>query len=179
MALEPNGIVQALLPARHRLLTLAVAVVRDVHAADDIFQQVVLSALESRDHFRDTDHLLAWSVRAVRHRAVDLARQRRLRSLPDEVLDLFEARWDDPAGAAWPDRVAALHECVGDLAAPARELLRMKHTEGLATAVIAERLRRTTAAVAQNLCRVHRALRECVERKLGRAAAPSAGELPR
>ena len=74
--------------------------------------------------------------------------------------------------------MAALHECVGDLADPARELLRMKHTEGLATAVIADRLRWTTAAVAQNLCRVHRALRECVERKLGRAAAPSTGELP-
>jgi RNA polymerase sigma-70 factor (ECF subfamily) len=178
MALEPDGIVQTLLPARPRLLMLAVAIVRDVHAADDIFQQVVLSALESRGHFRDADHLLAWSARTVRHRAVDLARRRQLRSLPDEVLDLFEGRWDDPAGAGWPDRLAALHDCMRDLAAPARELLRMKHTEGLPTAMIADRLRRTSAAVAQNLCRVHRALRECVERKLGRAAAPSAGELP-
>ena len=45
------------------MTSLAAAVIRDVHAADDIFQQVVLAALEARSHFRDTDHVLAWSFR--------------------------------------------------------------------------------------------------------------------
>ncbi|HJZ55365.1 MAG TPA: sigma-70 family RNA polymerase sigma factor [Gemmataceae bacterium] len=179
MALEPDVIVQVLLPARQRLLALAVAVVRDVHAADDLFQQVVVSALEHRAQFRDREHLIAWSVRVIRHRAVDLARGRRLRSLPDEILDLFESRWDDPAGPVWSDKVEALHHCLGDLAAPARTLLQMKHAEGLPSAAIAARLQRTTVAIVQNLCRIHRTLRECVERKLGRLRTASPEGSPR
>src|SRR5687767_9951469 len=108
MTLEPDGIVQVLLRERLRVTAVAAAVVRDVHAADDIFQQVVLSALEHRGQFREPDHLLAWSLRAARHRAVDLARRRQVRPLPDDVLDLIEARWADPADASWSDRVEAL-----------------------------------------------------------------------
>src|SRR5438874_1159446 len=104
MVLEADTIVQVLLRERLRVTALAAAVVRDVHAADDIFQQVVLAALEARAQFRDTEHVLAWSLRAARHRAIDLARGRHLRSLPGEVLDLLESRWADPAGAAWSDR---------------------------------------------------------------------------
>ena len=47
MVLEPDTIVQVLLRERLRVTALAAAVVRDVHAADDIFQQVVLAALEA------------------------------------------------------------------------------------------------------------------------------------
>lgn len=166
MGLEADVVVQVLLPLRQRLVTLAVAVVRDVHAADDIFQQVMLAALEARAGFRDTEHMIAWSLRAARHRATDLARSRRLQSLPDEVLDLIAGPDDDPAGPSWSDRAEALHGCLRTLTDPARDLLRMKHADGLSTPAIAARLQRTPAAVVQNLCRIHRALRECVERKL-------------
>src|SRR5882757_235425 len=115
MGLEADVVVQVLLPRRRRLLALAVAVVRDVHAADDIFQQVVLAALEARAGFRDAEHLVAWSLKVVRHRAVDLARSRRLRSLPDEVLDLLAAPAAEPGGPAWSDRAEALHGCLGSL----------------------------------------------------------------
>ena len=68
MDVKPDTVVQVLLRERMRVTALAVAVVRDVHAADDIFQQVVLSALEATARFRDTDHVLAWAFRAARHR---------------------------------------------------------------------------------------------------------------
>lgn len=171
MDLESDTIVQVLLRERLRVTALAAAVVRDVHAADDIFQQVVLSALEVAPRFRDTDHLLAWSFRAARHRALDLARSRRLQSLPDEVLDLLESRWADPELAAATDRGEALHHCLGRLGAPARALLRMKYADGLSAAAIADRQHRTAAAIYQNLCRIHRALRECVEEQLADHAA--------
>ncbi|MBY0513593.1 MAG: hypothetical protein K2P78_06740, partial [Gemmataceae bacterium] len=92
MPLETDTVVQVLLQERRRVTAFAAAVVRDVHAADDIFQQVVLTALEGRARFRDADHLLAWSLRAARHRAVDQVRGRRPQPLPDDVLDLLERR---------------------------------------------------------------------------------------
>ena len=173
MDLEPDTIVQVLLRERLRVTALAAAVVRDVHAADDIFQQVVLAALEVAARFRDTDHVLAWSFRAARHRALDLARSRRLQSLPEEVLDLLESRWVDASLAAETDRGEALHRCMGRLGSPARELLQMKYVEGLSAATIADRQRRTAGAVYQNLCRIHRMLRECVERDMAERGAKS------
>ncbi len=166
MTLKADEVVQVLLRWRLRVAGAAVAVARDVHAADDIFQQVVLAALEDRKQFRNADHLLAWAVRAARHRAIDLTRRHKMISLPDEVLDLLEAQWANPTQASWPDRVEALHRCVGRLGARARELLQKKYADGLAVTVIASQVRRTPDAVYQMLSRVHRALRECVAREL-------------
>jgi RNA polymerase sigma-70 factor, ECF subfamily len=178
MVLEADTIVQVLLRERLRVTALAAAVVRDVHAADDIFQQVVLAALEGRAQFRDTDHVLAWSLRTARHRAVDLARKRHLRTLPDEVLDRLESRWSDPAGAEVSDRGEALHRCIERLAAPARELLRMRYAEGLTAAAIADKQRRTADAVYQTLSRIHRSLRECAERELAGRGSAAPREVP-
>jgi RNA polymerase sigma factor (sigma-70 family) len=178
MTLEPDTIVQVLLRERLRVTALAAAVTRDVHAADDIFQQVVLAALESRAQFRGPDHVLAWALRAARHRAVDFARGRRLRSLPDDVLDLLEARWADPAGAAASDRGEALHRCLGRLTNSARELLQMRYAEGLTAVAVAERVRRTVDAVYQTLSRIHRSLRECVERELGERETSAPNSMP-
>ena len=166
MTMKADEVVHVLLRWRLRVAGAAVAVARDVHAADDIFQQVVLAALEEREHFRDGDHLLAWAVRAARHRAIDLSRRRKMISLSDEVLDLLEAEWANPAPASWPDQMEALHRCVARLGARARELLQKKYADGLTVNVIAVQLRRTPDAVYQMLSRVHRSLRECVAREL-------------
>jgi RNA polymerase sigma factor (sigma-70 family) len=168
MILEADQIVQVLLRERLRITAVATAIVRDVHAADDIFQQVVLRALEDRGQFRDTDHLLAWALRASRHRAIDLGRHRRLVSLPDHVLDLLEAQWADPSPAAWSDRLEALHRCVGGLATRAREMLQMKYGEGFTAPVIAGKLQRSPDAIYQSLSRIHRALRTCVQKEMER-----------
>jgi RNA polymerase sigma-70 factor (ECF subfamily) len=113
--------------------------------------------------------VLGWAIQAARHRAIDLARRRRMYSLPEEVLDLLGARWTDLESEAWSDQMEALHRCVARLAGPARELLQMKYSAGLPAAVIAGELRRTRDAVYQSLSRIHRSLRECVGRELIRS----------
>jgi RNA polymerase sigma-70 factor, ECF subfamily len=166
MALEPNEVVQTLLRQRLRVTAIATLILRDVHAADDIFQQVVLAALENRHQIKDSEHLLAWTLRATRHRAVDLARKRHLRLLPDELLDLIEGAESDPPEAHSTEEVEALHRCLAKLGGPARAMLRMRYDEGLNATSIAGRVQRSTDAVYQTLSRTHRALRECVEREL-------------
>jgi RNA polymerase sigma-70 factor (ECF subfamily) len=173
MPLPADAIVQVLLRERLRVTALAAAVARDAHTADDIFQQVVLSALESSAHFNDTAHVVTWALRAARHRAIDFARAKQLRPLPDEVLDLLEAPGED-FGGAWTDRGEALHQCLGRLTPSARSLLQLKYGDGLTAPAIAARLRRSADAVYQSLSRVHRVLRECVQARLG-AELPAAG----
>lgn len=172
MGMEPDAVVQLLLKERVRVVAAATAIVRDVHAADDLFQQVVLAALEHRSSIKGTDHLLAWALRTARHRAIDLARRKQLRPLSTEVLDLIEAEWGDPAGVGAPEQVEALRRCVNRLGTPARDLLHMKYFEGLTAITIAGRLRRTADAVYQSLSRLHRSLRDCVEREMTRPPVP-------
>lgn len=177
MTLKMDEVVQVLLRERLRVTAVAAALVRDVHAADDIFQQVVLTALEGTNDFRDTEHVLAWAIRVARHRAIDLSHKRRPVSLPGEVLDLLEGEWADPAGPGWSDRVEALHHCVQQLAEPSRQLLQKRYGEGLSAVAIAGQLRRAPDAIYQSLSRIHRALRECVERQLVGQGEAARGEV--
>jgi RNA polymerase sigma-70 factor (ECF subfamily) len=173
MALSVDTIVQVLLRRRLRLVAVAVAIVRDVDAADDIFQQVVLSALQHSQQLRDEEHLLAWAVRVARHRAVDHARRRQAQTLSPDLLDLLESTWGDPAGAGPTDQVEALRRCVGQLDEPARQLLKLKYYEGLPTPELASRLQRSADAIYQALSRIHRLLRHCVHRELKAPAGPA------
>ena len=166
MSLEPDEVVQALLRGRLRMAAIATVIVRDAHAAEDVFQQVVLSALEHADEFRDDAHALAWGVQAARFRAIDLARQRKLRTLSDAALDRLEARWSGVPEGELSDDAQTLQNCLDKLAPPARELLRLRYDEGLSVVAIARRLGRGAGALYQNLSRLHRALRDCVRLEL-------------
>lgn len=169
MGLEADIVVAQLLQHRLRLVAVVSSVVRNVHDADDVFQQVVLSALESRGEMHDSDHLIAWAIRAVRHRAIDLARKRSLPTLSDRVLDLLEAEWGDPAGTlrAGTDQEAAVLGCLDKLTPLARDVMTWRYYDGLSVPAIAARLRRTPDAVYQLLSRAHRAVRTCVRVECG------------
>jgi RNA polymerase sigma factor (sigma-70 family) len=176
MVLSIDTTVQLLLQKRLRLIAVAAAIVRDVDAADDIFQQVVLAALQPSVEIRDESHLQAWAVQAARHRAVDWARRKQVQTLPTDLLDLLESSWGDPAEAGSSDQVEALRLCVGKLDEPARTLLRLKYHDGLSTTALMSRLNRSADAVYQSLSRIHRALRHCVHRELG-IHRPLGGEI--
>lgn len=177
MALSIDTIVQVLLRRRLRLVAVAAAIVRDVDAADDIFQQVVLAALQHTAELRDEEHLLAWAVRVARHRAVDWARRKQAQTLSPDLLDLLESSWGDPAGAGPTDQLEALRRCVGKLEEPARELLRLKYHDGLPTPELASRLHRSVDAIYQSLSRIHRLLRTCIHRELSTPMVPSGNQV--
>ena len=174
MGLDQNTVVQVLLRERVRITASVLSMLRDVHGADDVFQQVVLQALEGRDQFREPEHLFAWSLRVARHRAIDLLQKRGARCLDESVLELLEQEW--AAAEDSGPRVEALHRCMKKLPAPARRLLRLRYEDGLRCSAVAARLGRTVDAVYQNLSRTHRQLRQCIERQLKAAGSQSLGE---
>jgi RNA polymerase sigma-70 factor, ECF subfamily len=164
--LELDTVVQVLLRNRLRIAASAAVIGRDAHAADDTYQQIVLLALEQAGQFQSPEHVLNWAIRAARHRALDAIRKKPVYTLPDEILDMLE-RPDDRDSEEHAEAVSeALHGCMAGLGEPARKLLQMKYDEGLSGPAIAQRTHRTVDAVYQTLSRTHRALRQCVERKL-------------
>lgn len=175
MALDPQTVVQVLLRERVRISASALAVLRDHHAADDVFQQVVLQALQGCDQFREPEHVLAWALRAARHRALDALGKSRPQCLDDNVLELLEQQWAAAPAEQVNARVEALQCCLDRLPEPSRQLLRLRYEDGLPCAAVARRLRSTVAAVYQSLSRLHRQLRQCVERRLAEAERRSVG----
>jgi len=175
MGLSPNTIVQILLRERVRVSAFVMAILRDANAADDVFQQVVLQALEGHEHFREPEHLLAWALRVARHRALDALPRHAPRCLDGPVLELLEQQWAAAPADDVPARVEALHRCLEKLPAAARELLRLRYEDGLRCTTVADRLGRTVDAVYQSLSRLHRQLRQCVEGRL-KAGQQSLGE---
>jgi RNA polymerase sigma factor (sigma-70 family) len=176
MGLDQNTLVQVLLRERVRVIASALAILRDVHAADDVFQQVVLQALQAKEQFVEREHLIAWALRAARHRAIDLVQKRGARCLDEAVLELLEDQWASVAADGLTPRVEALHQCMEKLPVPSRRLLRLRYEDGLRCAAVADRLGRTVDAVYQSLSRIHRQLRECIEGRLKSADPQSVGE---
>jgi RNA polymerase sigma-70 factor (ECF subfamily) len=169
MSLDTTEIVTHLLRERVRLTAVALLVLGDAHAADDVFQQVTVDALESGSPFQDAGHLTAWALRVARYRAVDAVRKRAALPLDDAALEALAAHWADRPAADAPARVEALQWCVARLPADAREVLHLRYEAGLSCGEVAARLRRTVGAVYQTLSRLHRRLRDCIE---ARAAGP-------
>lgn len=170
MTLTEEAILHCLLQARPRLSAAVWLVVRDAHAAEDIFQNVTLKAMTGRANFPNESSLLSWAFITARREGIDWLRRHRRETvgLEDGVLDLLDREWqaEIPAGSARSD---ALDDCLAAVPESARRLLRLRYFEGHACEEVAERLGLGLDAVYQRLSRLHRQLRQCVEGKL---AAP-------
>lgn len=165
-------LVKTLLDARPRLLAGALAVVRDAHLADDLFQEVLLKALRMPESFSDGAGLLAWARVSVRNLGIDQVRRAgRLEGILSELaLETLETRMEEN-GAALRRRMEAMRFCLEKLPAESRTLLQMRYTDGLRGEQLARLLGRTEAAIFKALSRLHQALRKCIDDALARQEA--------
>jgi RNA polymerase sigma-70 factor, ECF subfamily len=167
MALSQQAVVSRLVADRSKLLAYTWSIVRDSHAAEDVFQEVVLAAMSHADEVKDADHLMMWARRAARLRGIDwLRRQKRQPLVLDAgVLDLLEADWgrmDAQKPQLWLD---ALRACVAKLTDYARQLLTLRYVEGLSGIEIGRQLGRPPKTIYVALGRTYRQLEDCIQRQ--------------
>jgi RNA polymerase sigma-70 factor, ECF subfamily len=167
MALTQQAVVSRLVADRTKLLAYIWSIVRDFHAAEDIFQEVVVVAMSHADEVKDNDHLLLWARRAARLRGIDwLRRQKRQPLLLDAgVLDLLEGEWgrmDAQEPQLWLD---ALRVCVAKLTEYARQLITLRYVQGLSGIEIGRQLGRPTKTIYVALSRTYRQLEDCIQRQ--------------
>ena len=160
-------LVKTLLDARPRLVAGAFAVVRDVHSAEDVFQEVLLRALRMRESFSDEGGVLAWARVTARNLGIDQVRRAgRLDEILSELaLDALDARLEETADSQ-RQRVEAMRVCLEKLPDESRLLLRMRYDEGRKAAELARLLRRNETAIYKALSRLHQALRQCIKQRL-------------
>ncbi len=145
-------------------------IVKDVGLAEELAQDALVAALETRPQLGVPEKPGAWLMAAAKHRAIDLLRRRKVvERKEDEVGREIEAR----LAAAAPDLDAAIDDPVGDdllglmftachpvLATEARVALTLRLLGGLTTEEIARAFLVPEPTVAQRIVRAKRTLAE-------------------
>jgi RNA polymerase sigma-70 factor (ECF subfamily) len=173
MPLDDPTVISTIMHWRQKLTAAAWLVTHDRHAADDIFQTIVLKAITTGGTFEAEAAVVSWSFVTCRNASIDWLRRRKRETAvmeADTIARLHE-EWATSGRQQEDRRAEALEECLGDVPEQARLLVRLRYTDGLACGDVAERLGINLDAVYKRLSRLHLTLRQCVEGKLATEGA--------
>jgi RNA polymerase sigma-70 factor (ECF subfamily) len=165
--LDEAVIIQALMAERAKLLAYIWSIVHDSHLVEDIFQEVSLLAVNKRAELHDKKTLAAWLRRSARLMSI-AALRRKSRSpvlFREEVLDKLDAAWMNNDDTAAEDTLSLLHRCMAGLSTRSREFVTLRYVNRLSGSQLAQKLGVTVASVYVSLARIHRNLRECIQRQ--------------
>lgn len=137
--------------------------------ADDLVQETFLTVFRDGFEVRSAAQTAGY-LRAVARNQLLMARRRQRRQPPEVDLAAAEAVWARAAGDDGGDGyLAALGECLQQAVTPrVRRALELKYRDRAGRAEIAAELDMAPEGVKTLLRRARSALRECVERRLGR-----------
>jgi RNA polymerase sigma-70 factor (ECF subfamily) len=175
MNLNEQEILQSLMKWRTRVSAAAWVVVRDAHAAEDIFQNVALKAMTREVRFETESALLSWAFITARREGIDWLRrhQREALGLDAGILELLEHEWQaapsHPSGA----KIEALQECLASASESSRRLLKLRYFDGYSCEEVAEQMGIGLNAIYKRISRLHQSLKECMEGKLGQLGGTS------
>ena len=165
-------VIRILLNDRQRLCSVAYVVVTDFPKAEDLFQDLVVKAVQRIEQFNDEEHLHRWGTAAIRNAAIDQVRQSKTRSqilsaLAYEKLEARQAHIDE--GLLANERRDALQVCVDRLSEKERQLLHRRYERGESGEELAQALGISVDAIYKRLSRLHRDLRLAVQKELSSA----------
>jgi RNA polymerase sigma-70 factor (ECF subfamily) len=166
--LSKEEFIAILLRDRLPITAFLATVTRNHHLAEDVFQDICVKAVGREEGFESREHLLNWVYRTGRNRAIDLLRSRdnKYQGLSEHILDaLSGALRQHDSRRVW-EMQEALKHCLEQLTPNNREILRLKHAEGLQGADVARVLGRKLETVYQALTRIYRTLGECVRQRM-------------
>jgi RNA polymerase sigma-70 factor (ECF subfamily) len=167
--MDKASVVRTLIRDRAKLLGFIWVMVRDHHAADDLFQDVTVLALEHCDEINDEHHLSVWCRKAARLKALEAVRRRQRKPAPldDDLLQMIEDDWGAVDSITSRPEVDYLRGCVERLSPRARRVLHLRYVEGLSGARLASHadVGIEVKSLYVALSRIHRALHECITRK--------------
>lgn len=182
MALDPTADSTASISAAHRvrlvqvlarhqvmILAYARAIVRDLHLAEDVYQEVAVILAQDPTRMPEEEGLAPWLREITRRKALELLRKaRRACPLDHEVLELMAGAFEPTPPEALGDLRAAMAGCLDRLPDDSRAIVTGRYADDLSCEDIAARAGRSVQGVYAVLKRMRLALQDCVERALVR-----------
>ena len=162
------------LPAESVLKAYLLAATGDMHAADDLLQEVSSVLWEKFGQYDEQRPFRPWALGVARLEVLKW-RQRLARSRETLSAETVGVLADAAAehGGEIDERLVHLRQCVEGLKERTREVLRLRYWRALPIRQVAERLGKSVAAIEMTLVRARRGLRRCVEKKLARTGGAS------
>lgn len=171
MGLSQEEVIHCLFSDRAKLIAYIRAIVLGQHTAEDIHQDVVITALQKADTISDAAHLLAWARQVAKCRAFDYLKQQkqRPRAIDPALLDLLEPVWESESRTSGPTMIDALDHCMKRLTPRSRRLVDLRFGDQLSGCEMSAKLGIKLSSVYMGLSRVYRMLDDCVRRTLAEA----------
>ena len=90
--LDQQKILNVLLTERNRMFTFAWSIVRNVHTAEDVFQEMMIKSINQTKGFESEGQLLSWARTVIRNRCFDIvySEKNRRNLLEKSVVDLLQ-----------------------------------------------------------------------------------------
>jgi len=148
------------------------AAIRGFQDAEDVVQQVAVTAARRFDEYDPSRPFVAWALWLAKARVIDFYRSQGRRRLVfsevllDQVAESLVRRQSQDAA-----RAAALEACIGKLPEKSRRLMAMRYAEGASMEAIAAAIQSTAGAVRVMLFRIRGLLADCVRAELEKETA--------
>ncbi len=163
--------IQSLTECQNRLYGYVFSLLGNHHAAADVLQECNLVLWRKVAEFREGAEFLPWAFGIARFQVLAHLRdekRKHARFVDAELVEVLHEEIAEQAGH-FDDMQEALRHCVPLLAPSSRELIKSRYVDNLALQAIADATNRKLSAVKVALMRVRLALRECIEREMGKA----------
>ncbi|HLY12420.1 MAG TPA: sigma-70 family RNA polymerase sigma factor [Planctomycetota bacterium] len=168
MTSERDRLIREFQRDRLRLIAYIRSLVGDGDLSEDIFQEVSVVVLQKADEFVQGSDLRAWCRGIARNLVLrEREKSQRLRPFSDlQIVELVDVAFLENEGRDLMDaRRSLLKRCMDRLAAPSKDLLRLRYSVGLSLREVGLKLGRTEAAVQVGLSRLRKWLSDCVDRR--------------
>ena len=147
----------------------------DLDAAREVVQLTFIWAYEQLDEYQPERDFGIWLCVICKHFILtELERQRRERRNLSQFSVALQLRVGEQMAGSWDEGqrevLSAMRECITALQSQASLVVRLRYEERQSCKHIAETLDRTVTWVTSTLSRSRKALRECIERRLGEEA---------
>lgn len=154
---------------QRRIFLYVMSLVPNWNEAEEIVQEANLVLWREFAHFQPGTNFAAWACKVAFHQVLAW-RKRKQRDRLEFSPTFLEAVAEEASASAdvLEQRSQALAQCIGKLATPHRDLLRLRYSEGLSVEHIARQLDRSVEAVYRALSRIRHTLHGCVTHTFAR-----------
>ncbi len=152
------------------LMTFIRATVFDSQAAEDLFQDTMVTAWRRLESYDSSRPFRAWIRGIARNHVLEYYRDVRRRPAwcTDDILQELDARIEQLAsrpGDSWEEKLSALAECLEALPDGLRQVIDLHYRESLSTEAIASSVGARREAIKKRLQRSRSWLADCLKRK--------------
>ena len=167
MSNEAEHFVQILTASQNSLYGYILSLLPDRAAAQDVLQEVNLTAWQKRGDFSAGTSFMAWASKIAHFHVLSHRRKMGRDKLvfDDEVLDYLAERQLERTGET-DRREMALKRCLEKLPTNQRALVAQRYAQGGSVQDIAAAEGRKVGSISQSLYLIREALRKCVEQAL-------------